>query len=145
MTQRPAHPWLAGSLAPILLSGCFSSAPLRSARAATPPAASSQSPLRTSTVATGTHGMANSAALPAAEESVSDCVFLQNAARAVAEYQAFIVHAGAANEYAGAVQRSQEQIGDLEAEMEFVRSGMQLRGAHCIADVATRTQQSALE
>ena len=61
----------------------------------------------------------------------SDCVFLESSARAVAQYREFLARAGTAQEYARAVKHSLEQIEDLQAEMEFVRSGMQHRAAHC--------------
>lgn len=76
-------------------------------------------------------------ALPAARAGLSlhdgdsDCVFLENAALAVEQYRAFIQRAGTAPEYAMALERSRNQVTDLQAEMAFVRSGMAQRGARC--------------
>ncbi len=76
---------------------------------------------------------AERSALPSLSEGDSDCVFLANAARAVEQYQAFIQRAGTAPEYATALERSRDQVTDLQAEMEFVRSGMAQRGARCVS------------
>ena len=57
------------------------------------------------------------------DESDSDRVFVQNAQRAIREYTEFIARAGASPEYARAVQRSREQIQDLEDTLLFVRAG----------------------
>jgi hypothetical protein len=64
-----------------------------------------------------------------AEQDERDRVFVENALRAVASYEAFIAHAGGQAEYAPAVQRSREQIADLLDEIEFVRAGQRQRAA----------------
>jgi len=61
------------------------------------------------------------------DQSESDRVFIENADRAIGEYSAFLARAGDSEEYARAVQRSREQIEDLQAAIVFVRSGAQTR------------------
>ena len=113
------------SICVVLVTGCSSvSVPLHRAAQATRPESRPTAPHRS------TLG-AERAALPSVRGGDSDCVFLQNAARAVEQYQAFIQRAGTAQEYAMALERSRNQVTDLQAEMDFVRSGMAERGAHC--------------
>ena len=64
------------------------------------------------------------------DETESDRVFVANAERAIGEYREFLARAGDGEQYALAVKRSREQIEDLQAEIEFVRAGMQQRATH---------------
>ena len=57
----------------------------------------------------------------------SDQVFVDNALRAIAQYREFLERAGDDPQYQPAVKRSREQIEDLEAAVEWVRSGMRAR------------------
>jgi len=61
------------------------------------------------------------------DQSESDRVFIENAERAIGEYSAFLARAGESEEFARAVQRSREQIEDLQAAIVFVRRGAQTR------------------
>ncbi len=76
-------------------------------------------------------------------DSDADCVFLENAARAIEQYRAFIEHAGSSAEYAAALAHSRDQITDLQAEMEFVHSGMAARGC-AVQRCRDRTRRLAL-
>lgn len=64
------------------------------------------------------------------DQSASDRLFIENAERAIGQYSEFIARAGEREEYALAVKRSQEQIEDLRAALDFVRAGALGRAAH---------------
>jgi len=64
------------------------------------------------------------------EESEADRVFIENAERAIREYSEFLARAGDSEEYARAVERSREQIEDLQKAIVFVREGAAQRAAH---------------
>ena len=112
----------AASIGVLIMTGCASApiAPARTARSTSMKSAPRRPALR-----------AERAALPSVRDGDSDCVFLQNAALAIEQYQAFIQRAGSAQEFATALERSRNEVTDLQAEMDFVRSGMAQRGAHC--------------
>jgi hypothetical protein len=96
----------------------------RTPAAAVAPATRTQAP---HAVAARTQGTVASAPPEYHDQSESDRVFIENAERAIGEYSAFLARAGENEEYARAVQRSREQIEDLQAAIDFVRSGAQMR------------------
>ena len=63
------------------------------------------------------------------DESDRDRAFIENAERAIAQYNEFIARAGESREYAAAVKRSREQVQDLRDAIDFVRAGAQARSA----------------
>jgi hypothetical protein len=57
------------------------------------------------------------------DDNAHDRVFIENAERAIGEYNEFIARAGSNPEYAAAVKRSREKIEDLRDTLRFVRAG----------------------
>ncbi len=115
MNKRIYLPGLLGVLA------CSSGAGQVAPRAATVPVPREQAHLPV------TKNETASAPIEYQDPRDNDRVFIENAERAIGEYSAFLARAGENEEYARAVQRSREQIEDLQAAIVFVRSGAQTR------------------
>lgn len=70
-----------------------------------------------------------SAAFDYEHESDSDELFLRESARSIAQYRQFIERAGDDPAYAREVERSRQQIEDLNASRTFVLNGIAARKA----------------
>lgn len=70
------------------------------------------------------------AALEYHDESESDRGAIENAERAIRQYEEFLARAGDSEEYAPAVKRSREKIKDLRDTLIFIREGAAQRAAH---------------